>query len=775
MLDSSDLDRRTMLRGTGALATLSMLGRGVSEVAAAQEYQIGDGPATEVPEGARTVAAGLETFVTKWNAGVGVVIAATRFGRFLVNRTFNCTVTDTGENYVLSLPPEGAAVEIGRDPSANAHLVLDTDDWEAVLYGDYTGLAPVVGGEAFPAHDEANKEVLLLLVMYVFANLPAGASNDPELLIGTIAGAVQRGGIPECEGAPPALENAEEIQNNPEGRLEQRLAGTNDTPDVTRQLAEWVSQLEYGDIPEGEIETAKAQLKSIVGTLYAGSTTDPGATFAGAMGELGNAGESTVVGTDSYDASAADAALVNSFLGQCLEWDDFTYLAHSGASIVPAALAAAEAGGASGEELLTAIVAGNEIIARVSDFLTDVVRAGQALAVHQAELPFVAGKALGLGATELQDAAGIAATQPQTTSIPAWTAPAKGMVTGQPAHTSVRAAQLAGAGLVGRRNLLENPLGYFYAIADIRTPAELETAVSGLGENWRFSEQYFNKRYPTNGFHLTAVTAALDVREKLVEAGVDPSDPSRIDAVTIRVPLVTAATGTMFSKGQSDYIYEKILDDDQPDWTYIALLYDSTYPVLASLLDGELTEAQYREDRIGSDAIRNLYGKSEAVPDLSNGIFGAKVVVEAGGEEYSSFVGCIESVDADAKFRTTANGVLSSSEIEKVLGAIDDLESFEDVNEFAALLEPSGSGGGSDGCGTPGPDVTGDGAPARDPDCDGRYEDVNGDGQAGVVDVQGLFAHREESVVQSNPGGFDFSGDGTVNVVDVQALFTEVS
>jgi hypothetical protein len=74
-------------------------------------------------------------------------------------------------------------------------------------------------------------------------------------------------------------------------------------------------------------------------------------------------------------------------------------------------------------------------------------------------------------------------------------------------------------------------------------------------------------------------------------------------------------------------------------------------------------------------------------------------------------------------------------------------------------------------------DVTGDGQPATDVDCDGRFENVNGDVQADVVDVQALFANRGDASVQNNAGAFDFSngaaGDGEVNVVDVQALFVE--
>ena len=74
---------------------------------------------------------------------------------------------------------------------------------------------------------------------------------------------------------------------------------------------------------------------------------------------------------------------MNSYLAQILEWEDWTFLAHSGASIVPVALAVGEMAGASGADVLTAIVAGNEILARAGEVLTDVVHTGNALAVHQ--------------------------------------------------------------------------------------------------------------------------------------------------------------------------------------------------------------------------------------------------------------------------------------------------------------------------------------------------------------------------------------------------------
>lgn len=75
----------------------------------------------------------------------------------------------------------------------------------------------------------------------------------------------------------------------------------------------------------------------------------------------------------------------------------------------------------------------------------------------------------------------------------------------------------------------------------------------------------------------------------------------------------------------------------------------------------------------------------------------------------------------------------------------------------------------------PGPgDVTGNGDAATDPDGDGQFEDINGDGSANVADVQALFAALN-TIGSDNASFFDFNDDGNLNVADVQALFTQMS
>jgi hypothetical protein len=68
-------------------------------------------------------------------------------------------------------------------------------------------------------------------------------------------------------------------------------------------------------------------------------------------------------------------------------------------------------------------------------------------------------------------------------------------------------------------------------------------------------------------------------------------------------------------------------------------------------------------------------------------------------------------------------------------------------------------------------DVTGNGAPAQDPDGDGKYEDINGNGQIDLLDVQFLFANLN---YLSGNQAFNINGDSSVDLLDVQSLFKQV-
>jgi 2-methylcitrate dehydratase PrpD len=630
LLESGVVGRRTFLKGGGliggAILSASLFGKAVKQV-----Y----GEPIVIPKETRTIEGGLAAFTLKWQIA-GPVIVLTRFGRFLSNKVFNLRIANDLRVYNLTLGAAGAVVAPGLNPFANATLVMTAEAWTDVLYGDFVGLGAFLAGEAYASRDDQNKAVLLTILFYVFAHIPAGANPDPQLMLEIMQGLVVRGGLPSCSGEPSLLEALDDLRANPTGPLLVKAT----PPPVTRNVSEWMFCLDFASLPGDVVAAAKVQLKSMLAAMYAGAQMAPAAKTANAIHGFGDHPESSVLIPDGrFQTSMRSAALVNSVAAQVLEWEDWTFLAHSGASIVPVALAAAERSGSSGKQLITAIVAGNELVARAGEFLTDVVHTGNALTIHQLELPLVAGKLLGLDAPHLQDALGIACTQPQLTSIVSWTADAKGMLTGWPALVGVTAAQLAAAGISGRRDILESPLGYFASVSDFAGPERFsvfeDLPSSPQAPGWRFARQHFTKRYPTDGFQLTTVHAVVSlVTENTI-------DPAAVDEILVRIPLVMAGSATMFSREDPSALLDRIRSGTSPDWTYITLLFDGYYPVAAAAVRRRLTWREYLPAALNDPQIRALLAKIRLVPDLSMGVFGAEVRIRAAGQTYETFVACI--------------------------------------------------------------------------------------------------------------------------------------
>jgi 2-methylcitrate dehydratase PrpD len=136
---------------------------------------------------------------------------------------------------------------------------------------------------------------------------------------------------------------------------------------ATRALAKYVSTSRGGDIPAKVRETARLLLLDQLGCQIAGVQLPWSERVYEAIRPLSPVGKSTLVG-HSEQLGPDAAAFLNSAMGHSNESDD-THLkspTHPGAVIIPAAFAVAEDVGASGAQLLEAIVIGYEVMLRVS-------------------------------------------------------------------------------------------------------------------------------------------------------------------------------------------------------------------------------------------------------------------------------------------------------------------------------------------------------------------------------------------------------------------------
>jgi 2-methylcitrate dehydratase PrpD len=141
----------------------------------------------------------------------------------------------------------------------------------------------------------------------------------------------------------------------------------------TATLAGYVADLKFDDIPPEVLERAKVLTLDFLGSaIRARQDAESTPSLLKMLESLaldGN-GHSTVFG-DTKTWTPAVAALLNGALGHSLDFDD-THAdssLHPSAPVVPAAFAVGELVGASGRDVLTAIVAGYEVCCRLGNAL----------------------------------------------------------------------------------------------------------------------------------------------------------------------------------------------------------------------------------------------------------------------------------------------------------------------------------------------------------------------------------------------------------------------
>ena len=242
---------------------------------------------------------------------------------------------------------------------------------------------------------------------------------------------------------------------------------------AARTLAEFATGLTYEQIPAAARERARQCIIVTTGAALFGSRLPWSKIVAGHARNCGGNGSSRVIGSDLKVAAPA-AALANGVCSHAFELDGLRKPSagvHPGAILLPAALAAGEAQGASGKDLLTAFIAGAEVMFRIG---LAAKQTTESLGFHAPGVngPFgsaiVAGKLLGLNAAQLTRALGIAGSLGG--GLLAFAKAGNGAMVkrlhmGRAAEAGVVAALLARDGYEGPDTVLEGQYGYLESYA----------------------------------------------------------------------------------------------------------------------------------------------------------------------------------------------------------------------------------------------------------------------------------------------------------------------
>ena len=366
--------------------------------------------------------------------------------------------------------------------------------------------------------------------------------------------------------------------------------------DVTRQLAQFVANHSYSDIPSDIREIAKHTIIDTLGCCIAGYTAagEECSWIIGLVKELGGKPESSVF-MDGFMTSAPFAAMANGTMIHTIDFDD-THLgsiSHFSASLVPTVFSLAERLKADGPSLLEAFVVGFEVGARVGrammpshySFWHPTGTFGSLASAAAAS------KLLKLDVEQTEYALGLSADMAAGFRYCIDKGDySKSLHPGFAAFRGVMLALLVQKGANGPKGFLEYPTGFCHALSE---DPDIEMITDGLGESYEIASNCL-KPFPTILCSHASIQAVLDmIEEHHVEC-------SEILKVRFKITL------TVKGQGQN---YE-------PE-TPLAARLSIPFSVSLALIDGEVSLKQFTKERLDDPQVKDMMGRIDIEEDTT--------------------------------------------------------------------------------------------------------------------------------------------------------------
>ncbi|MBI4206150.1 MAG: MmgE/PrpD family protein [Betaproteobacteria bacterium] len=449
------------------------------------------------------------------------------------------------------------------------------------------------------------------------------------------------------------------------------------------QLAERITALHYEDLPPEAVYWSGIAVLDTIGVTLAGAVEAPPRILEEVISLDGRNGPSLIFGTNRR-ATCLDAALVNSTAAHVLDFDNTsnTMFGHVSAAMIPALIAAGEAFGASGRDLLLAHVAGFETATRVAPGLN----------VHHYEKGWHSTATLGVFAVTAACARLLNLSVPETetalalsTSLAAGTKANFGTMTkslhvGQCARGGLLAVLLARKGFTANPDAFEHKQGFFNVF---NGPGlhDKARALEGWGDPLDIVAPGASyKLYPCCYSTHAAIEAALAlVRE---HGPIDPRAVQRVDSYTHT---------------------SRLAHTDRPDpRSALDAKFSVQYCVARALLHGKVVLEHFDADAHHDSVVRALLPRVYAAPYtgklfLPDDPFDAEVKVTlTDGSTCSAHVdrplgrtsaNPIPLERIREKFENCAGRVLAPDAVSAASRLIESCEDLRSVRDLTALLE----------------------------------------------------------------------------------------
>jgi 2-methylcitrate dehydratase PrpD len=301
--------------------------------------------------------------------------------------------------------------------------------------------------------------------------------------------------------------------------------------DETVTLARYAAGLRYEDLPGEVVAKAKDIIADTVAACICGADMPWSRIVIDYAERTGPGGNSKILGRGT-SVQAPAAALANGALAHSFELDSLTRPgagAHPGATVLPPALAIAQQVGASGKQLIAAIVAGNEVMIRIGR-ATGHTNEARGFHAPGTTGPFGAavacGLLLGLDERQMTNALGIAGSL--AGGLLEFARGDGGMVKrlhlGRASEAGVMAASLAAGGFEAPRTVIEGEFGFLKVFC---TEWDESLLTRRLGSDFVTMSAVL-KRYPC---HATAHAPVKAVRDLQAEHGFTGGEVASITIV----------------------------------------------------------------------------------------------------------------------------------------------------------------------------------------------------------------------------------------------------
>ncbi len=440
------------------------------------------------------------------------------------------------------------------------------------------------------------------------------------------------------------------------------------TVPLTQTLGRLVAETAADAIPASVRERAKI---SLVHNLVVGLAGRARAGEAHLMAQRLWAvpAEATLL-YDGARVSMEGAAFANAALLNARSQDDThpASTSHPGSPTMAAALACAEAHGATGAEFLTAIVLGYEVLCRVGrDFDEQITARGFRAAAVLGGFGAAAasGRLMRLSADQMAHSVGLVANVAGGLAQVWREGSAEGpLQMGFAARNGLTAARLAGCGASAAGLALEGPAGFFRAFAGADRPA-IE-ALAGLGEAWQFDEITV-KPYPVCAILQGPVRLLLDL--------LAPDQPHPAQITLALSPYEAAYPG---------------IDCAGPFASAIATKMSAQFSLALATIDGRVTPTGL--DRVADAGILALAERVQvqADPELKPRQCALTLRLASGEVRYARLSEPVGRPDFDEITRFAHSLAVemggTPAAIDRLLTAVRRLDGAPDVNDVKAAI-----------------------------------------------------------------------------------------